>query len=45
MSPGYPEVLEGACQTESSSENPVNISTHNKNVKTGLVASQPGRLD
>ena len=45
MGPGYPEVLEGASQTESSSKNPVNISTHNKDVKTDLVASQPGRLD
>ena len=43
MGPGYLEVLEGASQTESSSKNPVNISTHNKDVKTDLVASQPGR--
>ena len=45
MGPGYPEVLEGPSQTETSSKNPVNISTHNKDVKTDLVASQPRRLD
>ena len=44
MGPGYPEVLEGASQTESS-KNQVNISNHNKDVETDLVASEPGRLD
>ena len=41
MGPGYPKVLEGASQTETSSKTPVNISTHNKDVETDLVDSQP----
>ena len=45
MGPGYPEILEGASEAESSSKNPVNISTNNNDVKTDLVASQPRRLD
>ena len=45
MGLGYPEVLEGASQTETSSKDPVNISTHNKDVETDLVVSQPGRSD
>ena len=45
MGLGYPEVLEGASQTETSSKDPVNISTHNKDIETDLVASQPGRSD
>ena len=45
MGPGYPKVLEGASQTETSSKTPVNISTHNKDVETDLVDSQPGKYD